>query len=70
MYLPPLQAKQDSRICINGDVSIHPSAAIAPGVLLQANPGSQIIVGAGACIGMGAVLHAHEGILTIQDGAS
>jgi carbon dioxide concentrating mechanism protein CcmN len=43
---------------VNGEVSVHPSAAIAPGVLLQADPGCTITVGAGVCIGMGAIIHA------------
>ncbi len=70
MYLPPLQAMHDSQVYISGDVTIHPNAAIAPGVLLQASPGSSIIIAAGACIGMGAVLHSYDGILEIQEGAS
>jgi carbon dioxide concentrating mechanism protein CcmN len=70
MYLQPLQAMQDSQVCISGDVTIHPSAAIAPGVLLLANEGSKIVIGAGVCVGMGAVLHASEGVLEIQEGAS
>jgi carbon dioxide concentrating mechanism protein CcmN len=70
VYLPPLQAMYDSQVYISGDVTIHPNAAIAPGVLLQAAPGSSIIVAAGACIGMGVVLHAYEGTIEIQDGAS
>jgi carbon dioxide concentrating mechanism protein CcmN len=70
VYLPPLQAMHDSQVYISGDVTIHPNAAIAPGVLLQASPGSSIIIAAGACIGMGAVLHSYDGILEIQEGAS
>jgi carbon dioxide concentrating mechanism protein CcmN len=70
VYLPPLQAMHDSQVYINGDVTIDPSAAIAPGVLLQASPGSSITIAAGVCIGMGAVLHACEGTLEIQAGAS
>jgi carbon dioxide concentrating mechanism protein CcmN len=70
VYLPPLQAMHDSQVYISGDVSIDPSAAIAPGVLLQASPGSTITIAAGVCIGMGAVLHACEGTLEIQAGAS
>jgi carbon dioxide concentrating mechanism protein CcmN len=70
VYLPPLQAMHDSQVYISGDVSIDPSAAIAPGVLLQASPGSAITIAAGVCIGMGAVLHACEGTLEIQAGAS
>jgi carbon dioxide concentrating mechanism protein CcmN len=70
VYLPPLQAMHDSQVYISGDVTIHPNAAIAPGVLLQASPGSSIIIAAGVCIGMGAVLHACDGILEIQEGVS
>jgi carbon dioxide concentrating mechanism protein CcmN len=70
VYLPPLQAMHDSQVYISGDVTIDPSAAIAPGVLLQASTGSSIIIGAGVCIGMGAVLHACDGTLEIQAGAS
>jgi len=47
-------------------VTIHPSAAIAPGVLLQADPESQIIIAAGVCVGMGTILHAHAGILEVS----
>jgi carbon dioxide concentrating mechanism protein CcmN len=70
MYLPPLQAMQDSQVRVSGDVTIHPSAVIAPGVLLQASPDSAIVIGAGVCIGMGSVLHACEGKLEIQEGVS
>lgn len=70
MYLPPLQAMHDSQVFISGDVTIDSNAAIAPGVLLQASAGSSIIIGAGVCIGMGAVLHACDGTLEIQAGAS
>jgi carbon dioxide concentrating mechanism protein CcmN len=70
VYLPPLQAMHDSQVYISGDVTIHPNAAIASGVLLQASPGASIVVAAGACIGMGAVLHACEGTIEIQEGAS
>ena len=55
---------------MSGDVTIGDGAAIAPGVILQANPGSRIIIAAGACIGMGVVLHAHEGTLEIGAGAT
>lgn len=49
---------------------MHPSAVIAPGVMLQADPGSQLIVAAGVCIGMGCILHAHQGMLEIEAGAT
>jgi carbon dioxide concentrating mechanism protein CcmN len=49
----------------DGNVSIDPSAAIAPGVLLQAEPDSRITIGAGVCIGAGTVVHASGGNLDI-----
>lgn len=51
---------------ISGNVTIHSSAAIAPGVLLQADPGAELIIGAGVCIGAGAVIHAHGGTLELE----
>lgn len=66
MHLPPLQPIKERDYFIRGDVTIHESAAIAPGVLLQADPSSQIVVGAGVCIGMGAILHAQQGTLIIE----
>ncbi|PSB32888.1 transferase [Chlorogloea sp. CCALA 695] len=70
MKFPPLQPISNTEYYVNGDVTIHPGAAIAPGVLLQADPESQIIVGAGACIGMGAVLHAYQGVLEVGESAN
>jgi carbon dioxide concentrating mechanism protein CcmN len=60
----------DAHIYISGNVTIHPSAAIAPSVMLQADPDSQLIVAAGACIGVGCVLHAHQGTLEVETGAT
>jgi carbon dioxide concentrating mechanism protein CcmN len=59
-----------SQVCANGDVTIHPSAAIAPGVILQAAPNSRIIIAEGVCVGMGAVLNAYEGTIEIDHGAT
>jgi carbon dioxide concentrating mechanism protein CcmN len=53
---------------ISGDVTVHPTANIASGVLLHADPGSQLVIGVGACIGAGCILHAHTGTLFIGDG--
>jgi carbon dioxide concentrating mechanism protein CcmN len=53
---------------ISGDVTVHPTANIGSGVLLHADPGSQLVIGVGACIGTGCVLHAHTGTLFIGDG--
>jgi carbon dioxide concentrating mechanism protein CcmN len=69
MYLPPLQLNRDLKTYVSGDVEIDPSAAIAPGVILQAEPESRIKIAAGACIGMGAILHARGGAIEIETGA-
>jgi carbon dioxide concentrating mechanism protein CcmN len=72
MYSPSLQLQpiSHSHYYVSGDVTIHDSAAIAPGVLLQADPNSRIIIGAGVCIGIGSILHAHQGTLEIGQGAN
>lgn len=70
MHLPPLRLISDAHFCISGNVRIHPSAVIAPGVLLQADADSQIIIAAGVCIGAGTVLHVTQGNLEIEEGAS
>jgi carbon dioxide concentrating mechanism protein CcmN len=54
---------------LDGNVSIDPSAAIAPGVLLQAEANSRITIGAGVCIGAGTIVHASGGNLDIGAGA-
>lgn len=70
MYAPPLHPTCNFDSYISGEVTIDPSAAIAPGVLLQASPNSQIIIGAGVCIGMGSILNAHQGTLEVEAGAN
>jgi carbon dioxide concentrating mechanism protein CcmN len=69
-YLPPLEPIGDFRSYVCGDVVINETAAIASGVLLQADQGGKIIIAAGVCIGMGAVLHAQGGVLEIGAGAN
>ncbi len=74
-HLPPLEAMVSEQVLqagghIDGEVQVDPTAQIAPGVLLQADPGCQIRIGAGACIGMGSILHAHGGSLVIGHGAT
>ena len=69
MHLPRLPSISNADVYVKGDVSIDQNAAIAPGVILQADPDSQIIIAAGVCIGMGAILHAHKGILEVEAGA-
>ena len=69
-YLPPLEPIGDFRSYVCGDVVINETAAIAAGVLIQADQGGKIIIAAGVCIGMGAVLHAQGGLLEIGAGAN
>jgi carbon dioxide concentrating mechanism protein CcmN len=59
-----------SHYYISGDVTIQAGAAIAPGVLIQADPDCQIIIKSGACIGVGAILHAHNGTVEVGEGAN
>jgi carbon dioxide concentrating mechanism protein CcmN len=69
MYLPVLPAVSTSEIYISGDVTIDDSAVIAPGVILQAAKGSKIVIGAGACVGMGAILKAYQGTIEVKENA-
>ena len=59
-----------SHYYVSGDVTIQEGVAIAPGVLIQADPDSSVIINTGACIGIGAILHASNGILEIGEGAN
>lgn len=68
MYLSPLQLSSNSQILMSGDVVVNEGAAIAPGAILQADSGSRISIAAGACIGLGVILHAREGTLEIEAG--
>ena len=68
--LPPLSLIREDHFCISGKVTIHPSAAIAPGVLLQADPDSEIVIAIGVCIGAGSILHAYQGMLEIEAGVT
>jgi carbon dioxide concentrating mechanism protein CcmN len=58
MLLQPLHSVNYSDFHVSGDVTIHPNVAIAPGVLIQADPDSKIIIESGTCIGMGTIIHA------------
>lgn len=70
MSVSPLQHIGNFESYKSGEVTIDPSAAIAIGVVLKAEPNSQIIIGKGVCIGMGAILHAYDGILEVEAGAN
>ncbi|MGG6264578.1 hypothetical protein ACQ4M3_26970 [Leptolyngbya sp. AN03gr2] len=70
MQSPPLQLMPVSttHYYVSGDVTVHPGAAIAPGVLLQADPGSRIVIHQSVCVGLGSVIQAHEGTIEIGEG--
>ena len=63
----PINTKQS---LTSGDVVTFADAVIAPGVLLQADVGSQIMIRSGVCIGLGSVIHARGGNIVIDDGAN
>jgi carbon dioxide concentrating mechanism protein CcmN len=56
--------------CVVGDVTIDATAAIAPGVVLQAPAGSRIVVGKSVCLAAGVCIQSRQGVLTIEAGAS
>ncbi|MBO9999680.1 MAG: hypothetical protein J7641_11875 [Cyanobacteria bacterium SID2] len=66
----PISSFDRDGLYVSGDVTIHPSAAIANGVVLQAGENSRISIAAGVCIGLGAVLHAYDGAIEIETGAN
>lgn len=70
MHRPHQMPNCDTPVLIQGDVTVHDGAAIAPGVLLQADPGSSITVASGVCIGMGSILHAQGGRLEVGTGVT
>jgi carbon dioxide concentrating mechanism protein CcmN len=72
MHSPSLQLHPVSvtHYCVSGDVTIDKGVAIAPGVLLQADPDSQIVIRVGVCLGIGTVVHAHGGTIEICSGAN
>ncbi|MDH6066844.1 transferase [Chrysosporum ovalisporum APH033B] len=70
MSVPPLHLSNNFDPYISGEVTVHPSAVLAPGVILQAAVNSKIIIGPGVCIGMGSIIQVSEGILEIEAGAN
>ncbi len=70
MSVPPLRLSNNFDSYISGEVSVHPSAVLAPGVILQAAANSKIVIGPGVCIGMGSILQVHEGTLEVEAGAN
>lgn len=70
MPLQPLQLCSRSDIRVVGNVEIHPSAAIASGVVLLAGPEGRVVIGPGVCLGMGVILNAIAGTIRVEEGAS
>ncbi|AGY56907.1 2,3,4,5-tetrahydropyridine-2,6-dicarboxylate N-acetyltransferase [Gloeobacter kilaueensis] len=70
MHLIPLQPPSESQARSGGDVTLHPSAVVAAGALILAEADSRVAIAAGACIGMGAVLHAVGGEIVVAAGAN
>ncbi|MEO3704914.1 transferase [Trichormus azollae] len=70
MSVPLLRLSDNFDKYISGEVNIHKSVVLAPGVILQAAANSKIIIGPGVCIGMGSILQVNEGILEVEAGAN
>ncbi len=70
MSVPPLRLSNNFDSYISGEVTIHPSAVLAPGVILQAALNGKIIIGPGVCIGMGSILQVDKGTLEVEAGAN
>ncbi len=68
MALPPLHSSSRLGVCTCGDVVLQQGIALAPGVVLVADPGSLLVIETGVCIGKEAVLHATGGELRIEAG--
>ncbi len=66
----PPRSISDTHYCVMGDVTVDSTAAIAPGVVLQAASGSRIIIEKGACLAGGVCIQSRQGILKISAGAS
>ncbi|TVQ56966.1 MAG: hypothetical protein EA366_09310 [Spirulina sp. DLM2.Bin59] len=70
MPLQPLQLCSLPDVRVMGNVEIHPSAAIASGVVLLAGPQGRVVIGPGVCLGMGVIINAIAGTIRIGEGAS
>lgn len=64
------QLVSQTHYCVMGDVTVAADALIAPGVVLQASPGSRIVVSSGACLAGGVCIQSRKGMLTIGAGAN
>ncbi|MEO1519570.1 MAG: hypothetical protein AAFU78_02170 [Cyanobacteria bacterium J06633_2] len=66
MNPPSLQHLNELCFYVSGNVIIHPEACIASDVFLQADPNSQLIIGARTVIGPQSILHVPSGCLSID----
>jgi carbon dioxide concentrating mechanism protein CcmN len=55
---------------IRGNVHISPDVAIAPDVVLEAVPGSRLVIADGVCLGSGVIVQAYGGDLVVAAHAS
>ncbi|MEM9244390.1 MAG: hypothetical protein AAGA67_01400 [Cyanobacteria bacterium P01_F01_bin.153] len=70
MSLQPLHPISHRDSWVAGEVVVDSTAVIAPGVLLQADPGCRIRIGPGAVVGMGTVIHAYNGAIEVGAGVN
>jgi len=70
MQSSPFHLASNTHYCCNGDVSVADTAVVGAGTVLQALPGSQVRIEAGACIGAGVVIQAKAGTLVVEAQAS
>lgn len=56
--------------CVGGDVTLAEDVTIAPGVVLEAVPGSRLVVESQVCIGAGTIIQARQGELRLAQGAN
>jgi carbon dioxide concentrating mechanism protein CcmN len=61
---------ETAQVYVAGDVVVAPDVTIAPGAVLQANPGSRLVIEARVCIGAQVVIHAYGGELNLQAGVN
>lgn len=55
---------------LGNNVEVAPDVVIAPGAVLDAAPGSRLVIEAGACIGSGVVIQVYGGDLTLGSGVN
>ncbi|WP_008318012.1 hypothetical protein [Leptolyngbya sp. PCC 6406] len=61
---------ETASVYVAGDVQIAADVAIAPGAVLQAAPGSQVVIATGVCLGAAVVIQARGGALSLEAGVT